>query len=341
MPSMPIDINKLFESVVNLGQERDQNARVDLVFDPTASPALIDLVLKAFIDVRPNIHVADTVLSSEVPSISSKSDACIVVGGDSVLLGNVLEAAAKSNVPAVVIIERGNTYFAKDPREAQAFADVTLASNTVSNVAGNAQVPGAVVGIPLSSIIDIDMSSGSDRPLEELGTWIVQNVPSKRVALAASFPFLRHPLAIELAKQNTIQNGAIGLVFFMPGADMPLITLNQAKMILQIASVYGRKLNNDCIKEVVGVLIGAFGFRAIARRLIAQAPVLRWLIKPAIAASGTMAMALTAVEIYEEDGRLHAVEGYVDKGWEKAEPAVDKVMGVVGNAFKGELPDAV
>lgn len=340
MPKMPIDIGKLLESVTTLGQERDQKVRIDLVFDPTASSALVDLMIKSFIEVETNTRVYDTILSSRVPAISRRSDLCIVVGGDSILLGNVVEAASEVNVPAIVVIERGKTFFADKPESAQAFAEATIASNTVSNIAGNAQVPNAGAGIALNSIIDIDVSAGAIRPLDELGTWIVQNVPSKRLALAADFPFLRRPLAVELGKQNTIQNGAIGLVFFVPGADMPLITLNQAKMVIQIAMVYGRELNKDRVKEVIAVVAGAFGCRAVARRLVAQVPVAGWAIKPAVAASGTLAMALAAVEYYEEDGKLHGFSSVVDKAWDKAEPVVDKGVDVIMKAFGGSAPDA-
>ena len=340
MPKKPIDINKLFESVVNVGQERDQKVRIDLVFDPTASAALVDLVLKAFIDVPSKAQVIDTVLANVVPPISRKSDACIIVGGDSMLLGNVVEAANEQKVPAVVIIARGETFFSDTPERAQAYANATMEENTVSNLAGNAQLPSAGAGIPLNSIIDIDTGEDAVRPLEELGTWLVQNVSSKAVALAANFPFLRHPLAIELGKENTIQNFAIGLVFFVPGADMPLITLNQAKMIIQIASVYGRELDKERIKEIAAVIAGAFGCRAIARRLIALLPLFGWIIKPAVAASGTMAMALAASEYYEEEGKLHGLEPVVDKAWDKVEPVVDKGLGVVGKAFKGGSFDA-
>lgn len=127
-------------------------------------------------------------------------------------------------------------------------------------------------GIDLENLVDLELDGESARPLEQLGTWIVQNVPSKRLSLARAFPFIRHPLAVELAKQTTIQNGAIGLVFFVPGADMPLIALNQAKMVLQIAAVYGKEMSKERLGEVLAVMAGGFGCRAVARQLVARAP---------------------------------------------------------------------
>lgn len=247
MPSMPIDVSKLLSAITNIGQQRDMPSRVELVFDPTASDALVDKVIDAFVDVSSNAHVTDTVLSEKVPALSKDTDLVVIVGGDSLLLGDVAHAAEEIGVPAVVVIERGKTYFANDRGSAQAYADMTLAANSAPTLTGTAQAPGVGRGIDLEDLVDIELDGDAPRPLEQLGTWVVQNVPDKRLSLARAFPFMRHPLAVELAKQTTIQNGAIGLVFFVPGADMPLIALNQAKMVLQIAAVYGKEMNRDRI----------------------------------------------------------------------------------------------
>ncbi len=330
MPSMPIDVNKLLGALTSIGQQRDLPSRVELVFDPTASNVLIDKVIAAFVDVSSNAHVTDTVLDSKVPVISKDNDLVVIVGGDSLLLGDVAHAAEEQGVPAVVVIERGKTYFANDRQSAQAYADMTLAANSAPTVTGTAKAPGVGRGIDLENLVDVDLEDPAPRPLEQLGTWIVQNVPDKRLSLARAFPFLRHPLAVELAKQTTIQNGAIGLVFFVPGADMPLIALNQAKMVLQIAAVYGKEMSKERLGEVLAVMAGGFGCRAVARQLVARAPMLGWAIKPAVAASGTMAMAIAAIEYYEENGKLHGLSKVAAKAAEKAAPIVDKGADFVG-----------
>lgn len=340
MPSMPIDIKKLLDVVTNIGKQQDMPVHVDLIFDPTASSRLVDLIIDAFVNVqgassKSKVHVNDSILGEAVPSISSHADLCVIVGGDSLLLGDVEHAAQELDVPAVVVIERGKTYFADDKDAAQKYADMTLAANSASTLSGNAKVPNVGRGVSLKNLIDVELDDDETRPLEALGVWIVQNVSDKRIPLASAFPFLRHPLAVELAKQSTLQNGAIGLVFFVPGADMPLIALNQAKMVLQIATVYGYDLSKERIREIVFVLAGGFGCRAIARKLVSQIPMLGWLVKPAVAASGTMGMAIAAIEFYEEEGRLHGLSGVADKAWEKAEPLVNKGADLVGNVVSG------
>ena len=188
----------------------------------------------------------------------------------------------------------------------------------------------------MDDIVDIDVKPGTRRPLEELGSWIVSNAPAKRIAMAANFAFLRHPLAVELTQHNAIENGAIGLVFFMPGADMPLITLNQARMVLQIAAVYGNDLSTDRIKEVAAVVAGGFGCRALARKLVSLVPVMGWAIKPAVAASGTVAMGYSAIGYSEGnvalaspkealDGLFDVLADLADNGTTAVENVVDGV----------------
>lgn len=331
MPSMPIDVSKVLSAITTIGQQRDLPSHVELVFDPTASNALVDKVIEAFVDVSSNTHVTDVVLDKKVPVIPKDTDLVVVIGGDSLLLGDVVHAAEECDVPAVVVIERGKTYFANDRRSAQAYADMTLSANTAPTLTGTAHTPGVGRGIDLEDLVDLELDGESARPLEQLGTWIVQNVPSKRLSLARAFPFIRHPLAVELAKQTTIQNGAIGLVFFVPGADMPLIALNQAKMVLQIAAVYGKEMSKERLGEVLAVMAGGFGCRAVARQLVARAPMLGWAIKPAVAASGTMGMAIAAIEYYEENGKLHGLSDVAAKVAKKAAPVVNKGGDLVGN----------
>lgn len=334
MPSMPIDVSKLLGALTLIGQQRDANVRIQLVFDPTASNSLVDKMIDAFVGVTPNLHVTDTVLGEKIPPISKNADLVIIVGGDSLLLGDVADAAGALDVPAVVVIERGKTYFAHDKEAAQAYADLTLRENAAPTTSGSAQIPSVGKGVDLENLIDMNPDDAA-RSFERLGTWIVQNVPEKRLAMARSLPFLRHPLAVELAKQTTIQNAAIGAVFFVPGADMPLIALNQAKMALQIAAVYGKAMNRDRIGEILTVMAGGLGFRAVARQLVARVPLLGWAIKPGVAAGGTMAMAIAAIEYYEEDGKLHGLSAIGEKVMKKASPLIDKGADVVGNVVSG------
>lgn len=151
-----------------------------------------------------------------------------------------------------------------------------------------------------------------------LGTWIVRHCQARRLALAHAFPFIRRPLAHELTHATAFQNAAVGAVVFIPGADMPVMTLNQAKMLLQVAAAYGQPLGMERVKELAVVVGGAFALRTVARQLVGVVPALGWAVKAAIGYSGTLAMGYAATEYFEKGGNFSGLAATVSKARDKA-----------------------
>jgi uncharacterized protein (DUF697 family) len=81
-------------------------------------------------------------------------------------------------------------------------------------------------------------------------------------------------------------------------------------MVLQIAAAYGQQLSGKRVRELGGVLGGAFLLRAIARALVQFVPGFGWAISGAVGYSGTMAMGYAAVEYFEAGG---TAEGLAEK----------------------------
>ncbi|MDZ4063587.1 MAG: hypothetical protein U1E22_02870, partial [Coriobacteriia bacterium] len=94
-------------------------------------------------------------------------------------------------------------------------------------------------------------------------------------------------------------NGLIGAVAVIPGADMPLMTANQTKMLLQIAAAYGEKLGVERWRELAAVVGGGFVMRGVARQFLSFVPGFGWAVKGGIGASGTLAMGYAAVSYFE------------------------------------------
>jgi len=95
------------------------------------------------------------------------------------------------------------------------------------------------------------------------------------------------------------QNGLIGLAFFVPGADMPAMTLNQAKMVLSIAGVYGEDINQERVVELVGVVGLGFALRGVARYLVRKMPGIGWVVKGVTGYVATLAVGKAAVRYFE------------------------------------------
>jgi len=73
-------------------------------------------------------------------------------------------------------------------------------------------------------------------------------------------------------------------------ARLPVLTLNQVRLVLRIALAYGHEPDSMPLPEVLGVVGAAFGFRAVARELLDLVPVAGWAAKGAVAYAGTKAI---------------------------------------------------
>jgi len=129
---------------------------------------------------------------------------------------------------------------------------------------------------------------------------IIDRAEEHLVPLGRRYPGLRRPAAQKVISRTSRQNAVIGAAFFVPGTDMPLMTLNQAKMVMGLAALHGFELDQDRIVELLGVVGLGFAFRTAARQIVdfIPGPGLVW--KAAIGFSGTLAMGEAALKYFEE-----------------------------------------
>lgn len=146
---------------------------------------------------------------------------------------------------------------------------------------------------------------------ERMGRWVVEACRQKKLAFALAFPFVRKPLANDAIVSTSVQNAGVGALLFIPGADMPVMTLNQCKMLLQIAAAYGEELSIERLKELAAVVAGGFACRSFARQIVTVVPVGGWAVKAAIGGSGTYAMGRAAVEYFEGGANLSRFTGVI------------------------------
>jgi uncharacterized protein (DUF697 family) len=120
------------------------------------------------------------------------------------------------------------------------------------------------------------------------------------IALGRRYPVVRRAAAQQIISRTAGQNAFIALVFFIPGADMPAMTLNQAKMVLSIAAMYGERIDLERAVELLGVVALGVGFRGVARGLARWVPGLAILMRILTAYTATMAVGLAAISYYEK-----------------------------------------
>ncbi len=136
----------------------------------------------------------------------------------------------------------------------------------------------------------VRVAPASGLPLDEIGRAIADAVGERASALAARLPVLREAVCDMLIRRCARRSAVVGVAVFVPGADMPVLTLNQVRLLLRIADAYGFELDRERLPEVLGVVGGGFGWRAVARSLVGLVPVAGWIVKGGVAYVGTRAL---------------------------------------------------
>jgi uncharacterized protein (DUF697 family) len=168
-----------------------------------------------------------------------------------------------------------------------------------------------VVGAPRGEtphvpyVLDTDIvavAPGEPLPIEEIAKSIADRADEASYQLAARLPALRPAVVEQIIKKFALQNGVLGVAIFIPGADFPVLTLNQIRMVLRIAAAYGEELDRERAVEVLTVIAAGLGFRTVARQLIGIVPGLGWAVKGGVAYAATRALGEAAAAYFAAGG---------------------------------------
>jgi uncharacterized protein (DUF697 family) len=169
-------------------------------------------------------------------------------------------------------------------------------------------------GVPIVAVSDaasipyvlaediITVPPGQGFPVEEIAAAVARRLGEKAAVLAARLPVLRAAVSRRLIESYSRRNAVIAAAVFIPGVDMPILTLNQIRMVLWIALAHDEEIDRRRSIELLTVVGAGFGFRAAARELLDVVPVGGWAIKGAVAYTGTRAIGEAAVRYFEAFG---------------------------------------
>jgi uncharacterized protein (DUF697 family) len=166
-------------------------------------------------------------------------------------------------------------------------------------------------GVPIVAVTDADevpyvlatdlvrVPPGQGFPIDEIAHAVARKLGEDGTALAARLPVLRRAVCEELIRSFSKKNAIISAAVFIPGVDLPVLTLNQARLVLRIALAYGQEIDKDRALELLGVVGFGFGMRTVARELLDLIPVAGWAVKGAVAYGGTRAIGEAAVRYFD------------------------------------------
>jgi uncharacterized protein (DUF697 family) len=205
---------------------------------------------------------------------------------------------------AVVILAASRQQLSSQEIE-DALADIGKAE--IPAVLVLTEAPGVELSFPAAGIGPkrvVGIAPDGNTPEDVLAEAIVDASGEASVSLAARLPSLRDEACLQVIRRTARQNSVIGALFIIPGADMPVMTMNEAKMVLRIAAAHGEQLGAERALELLGVVGSGFGLRAIARQALSFLPGPGWAIKSSVAYGGTRAMGKAASAYFTGDVRV-------------------------------------
>lgn len=343
---LPIDLKAVIEAATDIESARSTPVSVSVLIDDSAPGDVAAHVRSAFVGAGAHARVTVGYFAGPAFSPYEGDDMAVIVAGFSEEVGRRAAEIRVAGVPVMVVtsmprlvadmasaygnpIPEGDLVAPEGVEGCEADGDAACASGEVEGAhvsvfagirakgsAGSAAGSACSSDDPDAPIpIDAAAACALDR---RMGEWVVAACREKRLALALSFPFVRKPLSLEAVSATSLQNAGIGLVLFIPGADMPLMTLNQAKMLLQIAAAYGEPMSAARVKELAAIVAGGFACRSVARQVAGAVPGVGWAVKAGVGYAGTKAMGLAAVEYFERGGNIAGLAGVVSSATAKA-----------------------
>lgn len=157
---------------------------------------------------------------------------------------------------------------------------------------------GEAMDVRVRSAEHVRARSGVGASVPELARVLAEKLGEEATGLAARVPVLRRPVCDDLISGFSRKNGLVGVALFVPGADLPVLTLNQLRLVLRIGAAHGVEIDRDRLPEILAVIGSGFALRAAARQVLGAVPVAGWAVKGALAYVGTKALGEAAVRYF-------------------------------------------
>lgn len=253
---VPVD---QLRGVMNMGKEAEESMEEALhiaIHVDTACPRWLALAIRdAFVPMRDavvNVYVLDG-----HPVVKGVDVGIVLCGGSEALIRGAIRSFAGARQYVIAVAET------------------------------SLDIPETHLPAKLGQFIS-DVVASEHGPLYERLANALLDSTEKDVSCAANFAFCRNVATARLVSRVAARNAVMGVADFIPGAGMPLMTMNQLNMGFDIAATYGKGLSIARAPEVAVIVAAGLVYREVARLLIRVVPNLGLITRILIAYGGTL-----------------------------------------------------
>lgn len=254
--NIPIDQLK---GVVNMGRESEESMDVpihlSILVDTTAPEWLVTTVRDAFVPERD--AVVDVGAVSKNPTVFGIDVALVLCGSDEDMIRETVRTFAGTRHHVLMVAE------------------------------SSLDIPQIMLPSKLGEYVKSVVASEHGPLLERLASTILAST-EKTVSFAANFAFFRDTATARLVSKAAARNALMGVVDFIPGAGMPLMTMNQLNLGFDIAASFGQGLSPARVPEVIFIIASGFVYRRVSHAFCRAVPSLSLLWRAGAAYAGTI-----------------------------------------------------
>ncbi len=308
------NLDSIVDGVLGFGSDDSfktlERIKITVLVDESASPQLIECAKLSLIPKDDNVSLRVEPFYDSPYEVEDDTDLCIILAGSSYWVGASYLIAVSKDIHAVVLADHLTTVVENSKvtdfpiiysdiisRETlaikisscQVMSDLNLTG--VERVKEILKTPIRILGLDdiCARFCNSKQKTYEDM-IEALGDWVMTNCPELRDTFAEEFSFAMPAKVRSIIRNSAYQNAVTAAIFFMPGSDFPVMTMNQVKMLFQIERAYGYGLDKQTIVEVAAVLIIALTSRTVVRKVCKHIPILGWLVKVLAGYAITLAM---------------------------------------------------
>ena len=258
MAAKKLSMDRL-RGVVNMGREAEENMgehlHISVLVDPNAAGWMVRAIRDALVPTRDAI--VDVSELGGVPTVAGIDVGIVISGGSEESVRNAVRYFAGARQHVIVV--------------AQSSLDV----------------PETHLPAKLGQYVAEAVSSEHGPLLDRFANALL-DATDKDVSCAANFEFCRDVATARLVSRCAARNAFMGVADFIPGAGMPLMTMNQLNLSFDIAATYGHGLSIGRAPEVATVVLAGFAYRWVGRILARVFPALSLLVRAGVAYGGTL-----------------------------------------------------
>lgn len=253
---IPVD---QLRGVMNMGREAEESMEealhIAIHVDTTCPRWLAEAVRDAFVPMRD--AVVDVFVLDGHPVVKGVDVGVVLCGGSEALIRGAIRSFAGARQHVIVMAET------------------------------SLDIPETHLPAKLGQFIS-DVVASEHGPLYERLANALLDSTEKDVSCAANFAFCRDVATARLVSRVAARNTVMAVADFIPGAGMPLMTMNQLNMGFDIAATYGKGLSIARIPEIAVIVAAGLVYRDAAHLLMRALPKLSLITRILVAYGGTL-----------------------------------------------------